>query len=150
MKEQGIIIYCDGTYELFGKHVYTDQPEYFTAPSHQESFEKEIKDGFNFRLSGLEYDIEKTLYENAINLSKEGIIWIFNNQLTSENDPELLSYVPTSPTDEQIHTIETALKEKLKLIKINTIAEYLSDDLEERIMYESFEDYIEQKKSIRK
>ena len=29
MTEQGIIIYLDGKYEVFGKHVCADQPEYF-------------------------------------------------------------------------------------------------------------------------
>lgn len=148
MIEQGIIIYCDGTYELFGKHVCADQPEYFDSPTHEESFLKEIKDGLNFRLSNLEYNKEKNLYQNAINLSQQGVICIFNNQLSTKDDTQILSYVPITPTEEQLQTLEVILKDKLNSIKIKQIAEFLSDDLEDHLMYDTFEEYINIKKSI--
>lgn len=150
MQEQGIIIYQDGTYDVFGKHVCTDQLEYFDLPSHENSFKKEVKDNFNFKLSGLEYDTEKTLYENAIELSRDGVIWIFNNQLTTKADSEILSYVPTTPTEEQFQTLEVSLKDKLDNIKIKQIVEFNSEDLEDHIIYDSFEEYIDIKNSIRK
>ena len=145
MKEQGIIIYQDGKYEIFGQHVCADQVNYSKLPSHEESFIKEVKESFLFKLSNLEYDKEKNLYQNAISLSQEGVVLIFNNQLSTQDETQILSYVPSNPTDEQINTLETSLKDKLKSIRIKQIAEFLSDDLDDYIMYDSFEEYVNEK-----
>ena len=105
MKEQGIIIFPNGESLSFGNQVYVDQPNYFSSPTHEESFKNEILSSFTYKLSGLEYDFNKSLYQNAIELSSTGALFIFNNTLQSTSEQESLCYVPELPSEEQLLTL---------------------------------------------
>lgn len=64
MKEQGIIIFEDGTTSTFGTYYSPDHPRYHNTPGHEESFLAEIEPSFEFKLSNLEYnhDLSFMLY----------------------------------------------------------------------------------------
>lgn len=143
MKEQGIIIFPDGESLSFGNQVYTDQPNYLSSPGHEESFKSEIVSSFEFKLSGLEYDFNKNLYQNALELSLIGALFIFNNTLKTTSKQESLCYVPELPSEEQL----LALRENDydSIFEINNIYEFHSNDFDDYQEYNSFHDYINSK-----
>lgn len=147
MDKQGIVIFPDGEVLPFGEHVYMDEPKYLTSPGHEESFKNEILSSFSFRLLGLEYNHEYNLYKNAINLSLEGLLFIFNNTETKDSKVTSLCYMPVNPTDEQKNSLKETDYDKV--FEVNKIYEFNSDDFDDYQGYESFEDYLNSK-SIKK
>lgn len=143
MKEQGIIIFPNGEYLSFGRHVYTDQSNYLSSPTHEESFESEILSSFEFKLSGLEYNFNKSLYQNAIELASTGALFIFNNTLKTTSKQESLCYVPELPSEEQLLTLRENNYDSI--FEINSIYEFHSDDSDDYQEYSSFQDYISSK-----
>lgn len=143
MKEQGIIIFPNGESLSFGNQVYVDQPNYFSSPTHEESFKNEILSSFTYKLSGLEYDFNKSLYQNAIELSSTGALFIFNNTLQSTSEQESLCYVPELPSEEQLLTLRENNYDSI--FEINKIYEFHSNDSDDYQEYSNFQDYINSK-----
>lgn len=141
MKKQGIVIFSDGKLIKYGNYVCTDEANYLSSPSHQESFEKEVVDSFDFKLADLFYDKSQDLYTNGQRLSQEGLILIFNNQLTTTNPSQVLSYVPSVPTSEQL---EVLLNDNdINNIAVQDVYEFNSNDWDDYLKYNSFKNYVE-------
>lgn len=147
MKEQGIVIFEDGTNLSFGKYYCQNQVEYLNTPGHEESFKKEILPNINFKFSDYVYDEDLSLYHNCLSFSLQGMMIIVNNQLSTESKTEVLAYVPSNPTEEQIASLEE--NEILSKIDIQKVYEFNSNDFDDYIMYDSFEEYINEKKILR-
>ena len=143
MKEQGIIIFPNGELLKFGTHVYTDEDKYFTSPSHEDSFKDEIVKSFTFRLAGFTYDEEKSLYLNAIDLSINGLLFIFNNTSTTKSELTNLCYMPGTPTEEQLAVLKE--KDYDSMFEVNNIYEFNSAVSEDYLEYGNFNDYLESK-----
>ncbi len=148
MKEQGLIIFQDGTMLTYGEHYCSDDPNYPQKPGHEENFIKQIIPSFPFKLAGLEYDMNENVYVNAIRLSLDGLVLIFNNQLTTTSPTEILAYVPIYPTEEQIKSVEEY--EKLKNIEIQKVYEFQSLDYEDYNEYNDLKDYSNSKRRNKK
>lgn len=143
MKEQGIVIFPDGESISFGRQVYTDQPNYLSSPGHEKSFINEITTSFEFKLSGLIYDFNKNLYQNALELSLIGILFIFNNTSTTTSKQESLCYVPELPSEEQLLVLRENNYDSI--FEVNNIYEFHSNDFDDYQEYNSFNDYINDK-----
>ncbi|MDD6223725.1 MAG: hypothetical protein PUB18_01845 [bacterium] len=143
MKEQGIVIFPDGEILTFGKQVYTDQPNYLSSPGHEKSFIDEIEPSFEFKLSGLKYDFNKNLYQNAIDLSLAGLVFILNNTLNTTSKQESLCYVPELPSQEQLSILRE--NDYDSIFEINNIYQFNSNDFDDYQEYNSFYDYINAK-----
>ena len=139
MKEQGIVIFQDGSSLKFGKMVYMNQDDYFDSPGHEESFIDEVLTSFEFISTGLEYDYEKNLYVNCCSFSQHGLIVVFNNRLSLDDPENILVYVTSKPSIEQLATIETL---EIANIDNQDVFEFLSDDLDDNIQYDNLHDYV--------
>lgn len=144
MEENGIIIYEDGSYQSFGKYLCPDEKGYDKNPGHEQSFKEEIVPSFRFKMSRHDYYTNNTLYSNALKLSLDGVIMIFNNRQTTKLPTELLAYVPDIPTEEQLKTLESL--EQIKNSKVQKVYSFSSYDFDDYIEYKNFNDYIELKK----
>ena len=143
MKEQGVVIYPDGEVITFGKHVHMDEVNYLASPTHQDSFIEEIVKSFKFKLLELDYNFDNSVYKNAINLSLNGLIIIFNNTETTKTETSSLCYVPLNPTEEQKLQLE---ENGYSLIfDVNRIYEFNTDDFDDYQEYSSFDRYLENK-----
>jgi len=143
MDKQGIVIFPDGEVLPFGKHVYMDDANYLTEPGHEKSFKNEVLTSFSFRLLGLEYNEENNLYKNAMNLSLEGLLFIFNNTETKNSITTSLCYMPNNLTDEQKDSLIE--NDYDKIFEVNNIYEFNSNDFDDYQEYNSFNEYINSK-----
>lgn len=141
MEELGIAIFDDGDTIPFGKAVYMDQKEYATSPTHGDSFVSQVLLTLKFKLSNLEYNISDSFYGNVNSLSRQGLIIILNNKKYSTDKNEILSYVTSNPTNLQLESIKSL--EFLNNIEIQNIYEFLSDDSDNYIEYNNFNEYVE-------
>lgn len=140
MKEQGIIIFENGESLSFGTYYCQNQVEYLNTPGHEESFINEILTNMHFKLSDYVYDDDLSFYQNSLLFSLQGMMIIVNNQLTTDSENQILAYVPSNPTEEQL----TSLKENeiLQAIQIQRVYQFNSNDFDDYIEYENFDDYI--------
>lgn len=143
MKEQGIIIFEDGTNLSFGTYYCQDQIEYLNTPEHEESFKKEILSNMHFKLSDYVYDDDFSFYQNSLLFSLQGMMIIVNNQLTTDSETQILAYLPSDPTEEQINSLKT--NKTLQAIEIQRVYEFNSNDFDDYIKYDSFNEYINKK-----
>ena len=143
MKEQGIVIFPNGKLMSFGIQVYTDEPNYLASPSHESSFKDEIANSFEFRLANFTYDEDKSLYQNAIELSLNRLLLIFNNTPTTKSKLTNLCYMPGCPTQEQLSVLIE--KNYDSIFEANNIYEFQSIISDDYIEYENFSEYLETK-----
>ena len=147
MEEGGIVIFEDGEILSFGKYVPPDHPQYHNIPGHEKSFHNEVIPSFAFKLSNHDYNDRLNLYQNILKLSLDGMIIIINNQQSITAKTEVMSYVPSNPTDEQLNSLKD--NDKLLKIEIQKVYEFASFDFDDYLEYEGFQDYINSK-SIQK
>lgn len=140
MKEQGIIIFENGESLSFGTYYCQDQVEYLNTPGHEESFKKEVLTNISFKLSDYVYDNDLSFYYNCLSFSLQGMMIILNNQLSTDSKTEVLAYVPSNPTEEQIDSLKE--NKMLHTIEIQKVYEFNSNDFDDYIEYENFNEYI--------
>lgn len=148
MKEKGRIIFENGHVLPFGTYVCPDEDGYFDSPTHEMDFVKEVIPSTEFKLSDHYYVDETSLYQNAIRLSKEGLIFIFNKKKGVDSPTEILAYVPDSPTEEQINSLKNEHEIlDTELQKVCCFNSFCSNDYNQ---YESLENYIDLNKKKRR
>lgn len=119
MDELGIIIYQDGEKQSFGKYVPADDPEYENTPTHEEAFKDEVLSSFKFKMSDLDYDLDKSLYRNLVDFTKQGIITVLNK------DGGILVYGVSNPTIEQVNSI--LVNERINSIPEQEVYEFIDE-----------------------
>ena len=147
MDKCGIVIFSDGSVLTFGKMSYVDQKDYLTAPGHEESFIKEIVSSMHFKLSGIEYDDNETLYKNIPNLAFNGLIIILNNKTLSTDKERIISQLGPALTEDQVYSLN-GLEDIINIQEQATI-EYLSDTIDDYREYDNLKQYLEYRKKIR-
>lgn len=145
MKEQGIVIFPNGNLKSFGTYYCCDEADYLSMSTHKEEFEKEILNSFEFKSLDLFYNKEDTIYANSQRLSREGIIFIFNNRLSLKKPSAILSYVTPNPTLEQLETLSK--NADINNTEIQELYEFNSDDWDDYIKYNNFKGYVEIKQN---
>lgn len=150
MKEKGIVIFKDGTTLPFGNYVCPDEPKYLMTPTHASDFIHDIVSSSAFKLSNYVYDDtddDINLYRNLLRFSLDGLITIVNNQKSSTGPTEILCYVTSDPTEEQLSSLEQ--QKKVLDIEIQNVCEFCSYDYDDYIKYDDLRDYINKKRNVK-
>lgn len=143
MKEQGMIIFEDGSVLSFGKYVCPDDEKYLSNPTHEMTFAYEVVPSLEFRNSDHYYIDECSLYQNVLRLSLEGLITILNKQQGLEKPTEIMAFMPDNPTKEQIESIIN--NKQLMETEIQDINTFNSYDFNDYKKYQDLKSYIQEK-----
>lgn len=144
MQEKGFIIDLDGLVTPFGKIQQKDTLE----TGHQASFIREVVESPYFKKLEFEYNLEESLYTNAENLSRQGLIFVFNRQLGIYTSPEIYAYMPYNPTKEQIKALRKKYSQ-LNGIEEREICEYSPNNYNDKKYYDTILEYLDEKSGIK-
>lgn len=147
MKEKGFIIFEDGMLLPFGIYTCPDEVSYLDTPTHEEDFIREVVPSIVFKFFDHTYNKDESFYQNAINLSLEGIFMIINNQKEKNGPSEILVYAPQNPTEEQLNTLKD--EERILNIDVQEVCEYQSCEIDDYLNYDNLTSYIKTKSEKR-
>lgn len=140
MREKGFVVFEDGTILPFGTYICPDEEGYLNSSTHEQDFINEILQNFTFKLYNYNYDKGASFYQNALMLSLQGLLIIINNQASKKGPSEILAYVPSRPTTEQISAISST--NKLLSIENQLIYAFNSEDFDDYTQFIDLNEYI--------